>query len=278
MKIGEARYAKLRKNAKQLQASIDKYLLEELGIHLPTKPENTIENRIFSTHRKELSGWRFDPLFHNFKLWQAIEEANIPHKNLGLCCQYIKTGFAAGGQMQLFDDSGVIQLRPTNINADRELVFERNIYLSNDLLAQKPDDIVQSGEVLFNNTNSQELVGKTIYMNIKENQFFCSNHMTRIKTNGTVLDPTYLAAILNTYQRLKVFFSLCTNWNNQSGINVELLRKLPIPLPNIHKQNKIAAHIREIRQEAKNLRQQAETELNQAKHQIESMLLGEANP
>lgn len=178
--------------------------------------------------------------------------------------------------MQLFDDNGVVQLRPTNIDANRQLVFERNIYLDRALLHERAGDIVQCGEVLFNNTNSQELVGKTIYMDIEGQPFFCSNHMTRISVIENELNAEYLTAVLNAYQRLKVFFSLCTNWNNQSGVNVDLLRQLPIPVPDIGKQTAIAQHIGSIRQEAKRLRQQAKTELEAAKRRIEAMLLGEA--
>jgi type I restriction enzyme S subunit len=261
--------------AERLLSSIDDYLLAELGITLPPVPENAIANRIFTAQRRDLAGWRFDPLFHSFKLWHAIEEAHVPHKKLGLCCHYLKSGFAAGGDMQLFDDNGVVQLRPTNLNADRELVFDRNIYLDNALLLERPTDVVQYGEVLFNNTNSQELVGKTAYMNIEEQPFFCSNHITRIRTIETELHPEYLAAFLNTYQRLKVFFSLCTNWNNQSGVNIDSLRQLPIPVPDIGKQTDIATHIGNIRQEAQRLRQQAATELETAKCRVEAMLLGE---
>lgn len=264
-----------RETAVNLLAGIDNYLLAELGITLPPEPESTIAKRIFTAQRRELAGWRFDPLFHSFKLWHAIEEAYVPHKKLGLCCHYLKSGFAAGGTMQLFDDNGVIQLRPTNLNADRELVFDRNVYLDKALLLERPTDVVQYGEVLFNNTNSQELVGKTAYMNIEEQPFFCSNHMTRIRTIETELHPEYLTALLNTYQRLKVFFSLCTNWNNQSGVNVDSLRQLPIPVPDMGKQTVIATHIGNIRQEAKLLRQQAQTELETAKRRIEVMLLGE---
>ena len=83
--------------------------------------------------------------------------------------------------------------------------------------------------------------------------------------------------MLNAYQRLKVFFSLCTNWNNQSGVNVELLRQIPIPLPSISKQIAIAEHIRQIRAEAKRLRIEAETALEAAKRRIEALLLGEVN-
>jgi type I restriction enzyme S subunit len=269
-------YKTALKQANQKLAGIDDYLLAELGITLPPVPENTLASRVFTAQRRELAGWRFDPLFHSFKLWHAIEAAHVPHKKLGLCCHYLKSGFAAGGDMQLFDAGGVIQLRPTNIDANREWTFEKNIYLSEATLIDRPDDIIQPGEVLFNNTNSQELVGKTVYMGITGQPFFCSNHMTRIQTINEELNPEYLAALLNAYQRLKVFFSLCTNWNNQSGVNVDLLRQLPIPIPSLSKQAAIADHISEIRQEAKRLRQQAQTELESAKRRIEAMLLGEA--
>ena len=261
--------------ASKILEGIDDYLLAELGITLLPEKENTIANRIFTAQYREFSGWRFDPLCHSFKLWHAIEEAQVPHKKLGLCCHYLKSGFAAGGDMQLFDDDGIIQLRPTNIDADRELVFHRNIYLDKALLLEKPGDVVEYGESLFNNTNSQELVGKTVYMNIVGQRFFCSNHMTRIKTIDSELHPEYLVAVLNAYQRLKVFFSLCTNWNNQSGVNVELLRHIPIPFPDMSKQVVIAEHIRQIREEAKRLRSEAEAELETAKHRIDAMLFGE---
>lgn len=269
-------YKAALKQANQKLAGIDDYLLAELGITLPPERENTLASRIFTAQRRELAGWRFDPLFHSFKLWHAIEAAPVPHKKLGLCCHYLKSGFAAGGDMQLFDDGGVIQLRPTNIDANREWTFEKNIYLSEDTLIDRPDDIVQSGEVLFNNTNSQELVGKTVYMGMAEQPFFCSNHMTRIQAINTGLNPEYLAALLNAYQRLKVFFSLCTNWNNQSGVNVDLLRQLPIPVPPLTRQAAIAEHIGAMRQESKRLRAEAQIELEAAKRRIEAMLLGGA--
>lgn len=270
-----AQHKQAEAEASELLAGIDEYLLSALGITLPPEPANTVANRIFTAQRKELAGWRLDPLFHSFGLWHAIEEAHVPTKKLGLCCHYLKTGFAAGDDMQLFDNDGVVQLRPTNIDGNRELVFGRNVYLDSSVLIDRPDDVVRPGEVIFNNTNSQELVGKTAYMDICDQSFVCSNHMTRIAVINDELDAEYLTALLNAYQRLKVFFSLCTNWNNQSGVNVDLLRQLPIPLPRKERQTAIAAHIRSIRNEAKRFRQTAENELDAAKRRIEAMLLGD---
>ena len=82
------------------------------------------------------------------------------------------------------------------------------------------------GGVVFNNTNSQELVGKTLFIENSIDAYY-SNHMTRIKINDE-LNPNYLWIILNFYQQKKIFFNLCTNWNNQSGVGLELLKNLKI--------------------------------------------------
>lgn len=258
-----------------LVASIDDYLLSELGIVLPAEPENTISNRMFRTNAHGLSGWRFDPLFHSFKLWHAIEASPTPSGHLGTYCRLVKTGFAAGGDMQLHNDDGIVQIRPTNIGADRQLKFDRNVYLDRSILTQRPTDVLNRREVLFNNTNSQEQVGKSTFLDI-EGPFVCSNHITRIATDEAELLPEYLTAVLNTYQRLKVFYSICTNWNNQSGVNVDLLRKLTIPVPNIRKQQDIVQTVGNMYDQTNTLRREANAELDRAKVEIETILLGDA--
>jgi len=55
------------------------------------------------------------------------------------------------------------------------------------------------------------------------------------------INPKFLMIILNIYQKSKVFFNLCTNWNNQSGVNNSLLSSIKIPLPPLQTQNKIVS-------------------------------------
>lgn len=68
--------------------------------------------------------------------------------------------------------------------------------------------------------------------------------------------------MLNIYQRIKVFFSFCSNQHNQSGVNIGLLRH--------------TEHFRRIRKKSKRLSTEAETELEAAKCGTKAMLLGEA--
>lgn len=80
--------------------------------------------------------------------------------------------------------------------------------------------------------------------------------------------------MLNLYQRRKVFFKLCTNWNNQSGVGTDILERMPIPLPNPTRQAAIVARLEKIREQARTLRGQAAAELDAAKREIEALILG----
>ena len=130
-------------------------------------------------------------------------------------------------------------------------------------------------EVLFNNTNSQEQVGKSVYFDL-EGYYFCSNHITRIATDTNMLLPRFLENILNLYQRNQVFYKLCTNWNNQSGIGIDVLKAVKIPVPEINKQKTIVNGIISFKTKAEQLRKEAATELETAKQEVEAMILGEA--
>jgi restriction endonuclease S subunit len=275
-KMDAAYSTKKRKEAEAQQSldSIDNYLLSELGIKLLDSEENTIQNRVFFCDLRSVVGRRLDPLYHSGNIYRFIESSIYDFECISKVTTYMKTGFASGKQDQSNDDQDIIQIRSTNISDEREFVFTRNVYIRKSELSNRKDDILQFGEVLFNNTNSQELVGKSIFFDL-DNPYFCSNHTTRIGVYKDRVDPQYLTHILNLYQRNKVFFKVCTNWNNQSGVNVNVLGQIKIPIPPLDKQLEIVDHITEIRNRAKQLRQEAEADLEKAKKEVEVMILGE---
>ncbi len=274
-KTQKAVLAKQRKEAEAqaLLASIDDYLLSELGITLPPAPDNTTASRIFTRPLSDLTGGRFDPLYHAEQIFHFIEHGTFETEYLFKGVQYMQSGFASGKSDQGKEESGIIQIRPTNITNNREFSFEKNIYIPSNELQNRKNDILQYGEVLFNNTNSQILVGKSVWFDLK-GDYFCSNHMTRIRVKAEKLNPQYLTHLLNLYQRKKVFFTICTNWNNQSGVNPEVLRQIKIPFPPLPKQQEIADHIKAMRAHAKQLQIEAKEGLDTAKREIEAMILG----
>ena len=226
--------------------------------------ENIDPNKVFIVNRSELEG-RIDPIFYASDL--AKFNTNI-FKSVLLksIVKYFKSGFGAGKQEQTDAKKGIIQIRPTNIDENGFLKYDKNIYLPID----KNSIRIEVDDILFNNTNSQELVGKTAIL--KENkELTFSNHITIIRVRKEAILPDYLWIILNMYQRNRIFYSICTNWNNQSGIGLELLKKLKVPLPPLEIQKQIV----DLYEKAYTEKQQKEAEAQRLLDSIDDYLLGE---
>lgn len=175
---------------------------------------------------------RMDPIFFRYGIIQFGRIFKL--EPISSCIIDIQSGVGAGKKDQTDKNNGIIQIRPTNIDRNGMLIFDKNIYVPFD--ATMPS--LQRDDVLFNNTNSQELVGKTaIYKGDTPYRF--SNHITRIRVNKEKIIPDFLWLILNIYQQKEIFYAICTNWNNQSGIGTELLKSIKIPLPEMGIQQKI---------------------------------------
>lgn len=225
-------------------------------------PQNMC-NKIFLINRSDLTG-RIDPIYYASDL-DKFTKKYIPVK-LNKVVISFKSGIGAGKQDQAEGNEGIIQIRPTNISYEGSLKYDKNIYLPIDFKGEK----LLKGDVLFNNTNSQELVGKTAILR-DEKELFYSNHITRIRVDLEKIIPEYLWIILNSYQEHKIFYVLCTNWNNQSGVGLDTLKSLPIPLPPIDVQEKIVSII----QNAYQQKQAKEAQVQALLRSIDTYLINE---
>ncbi len=181
---------------------------------------------------------RLDPLFYSENIFSFLKITTFEVKKIREINTFVKAGFGVGRQDQDLEQNGYIQIRPTNLDEDGFLKFDKNIYLSERYLETNKANILEKEDVLFNNTNSQELVGKTAYFE-EEGIFLHSNHITIIRVNKEIILPKYLWILLNIYQKRKIFFNICTNWNNQSGVGIDRLLSLKIPVPNLETQQTI---------------------------------------
>ena len=262
-----------RKKAAELLRDQKTYVMERINVTF----DFAIQTMIYAVKNKDLQT-RIDadyylPRFLQFR--KQIEETGFPVVYVGDICKKINTGFAAGKQDQaddLPDDQRVAQLRPFSITPEGELSFDTQKYVPKERL--KPEDYCQKGEVIFNNTNSPDLVGKTT---VFDQDVLCatSNHMTRITVKDGV-NPYYVAAFFNVLLSIGYWKLLCTNFNNQAGVNIEMLKKVRIPLPNKIVQDEIAAEIMRRRSQANQLRREAAKEWAETKAQFERELLGES--
>ena len=97
---------------------------------------------------------------------------------------------------------------------------------------------VEKGDILFNRTNSFDLVGRTAIHDIDGNYVFAS-YLIRLRTDRKKLNPFFLNLYFNrdeTQARLK---SIATRAVSQSNISATKLKGFPIPLPSTKEQTKI---------------------------------------
>lgn len=150
----------------------------------------------------------------------------------------VSSGFPSGAHNSRGE--GVPHLRPMNI--DREGRFDLS---SVKHLTGEIPKVVQKGDVLFNNTNSPELIGKTTVVPTEEPMGF-SNHMTRIRLEDG-LSASFSARQLHFLWMAGYFLHRCKNHVNQASIAAEpLAHTVPFALPPSREQERIADTLDEL--------------------------------
>lgn len=160
-----------------------------------------------------------------------------PQVKIGDICTEIKAGFACGNSAK--DIEGVVHIRPMNITPDGRFSLVGSKYIDRGELREEFK--IRAGDVLFNNTNSKELVGKTCFVASDIYAGF-SNHITRIRVGDQVM-PQYIALVLQSMFENGIFLRMCNKWVGQAAINAKTLGGLSIPLPPLTVQEEIVTEI-----------------------------------
>lgn len=121
--------------------------------------------------------------------------------------------------------------------------------LSNLKTIDIPDDeiekcIVRHGDILFNRTNSIELVGKTCMFDNSE-PMVIAGYIIRVRLNERLL-PVVLARMFNLVSIKKKLRSIAKGAVNQANINSKELASIRIPLPPLPLQHLFAQRIEQI--------------------------------
>jgi type I restriction enzyme S subunit len=148
-----------------------------------------------------------------------------------------KPGFACGKR----DENGILQLRMDNIEPEGWINVEAGVRVP--VPEDVEDYILKPGNILFNNTNSIDLIGKTAIFRGEFSRCVYSNHLTRIRVNQNKVIPEWVLYLLIRKWELGVFKAICHRHVHQAGINNEDLLRLKIPLPSLQEQQKITSII-----------------------------------
>lgn len=258
-----------QEQAKKLLASIDSYLLSELGITLPQK-DNSLSKRIFTTKFSEVTGGRLDPVFNN-EYFKEVEKSFQSKYKLYQLKLLANTIFQGCGQ-DLTEEKSKKLLKVKNIQTGNIIDYD-DIENIREIPKSK---ILMSGDIIspFIGEAIRQIKFSVFYTPIKNYEWTVDNNTGVIRINEKIADSYFIAEVLNSSIGELQIEKLISG-GGVPFIGANNAKKLLIPLPPLPKQKEIAGYIRSIRAQAKQLQAEAEQIMQDAKHQVEKMILGE---
>ena len=260
--------------AQQLLDSIDAYILNELGITLPEIKTN-LKSRMFLVKRSELEA-RLDPYYSQeyFKeAFNALARGNYPLYSIKSLSSLITSGITpkSGGEAYTDDkETGIPFIRSGNIDINGNFDFE-------DLLYLKPEihECIMKSSQVHKNDLMIAIVGATIgqvgiFLDEREANINQAIALVRLKDGN---DVQYVKELIKS-QVGQLSLNRLKRPVARANINLEEISTIKIPLPPFTKQQEIANHIYAIRQQAKQLQREGKSILENAKKEVEQMIIG----
>ena len=230
---------------------------------------------MFLTNLSEVTGKRIDPYFYKEsfkKAFSLIEKSQYPICKLKDISEKITSGITplSGGDSYTNIREGIPFIRSGNIDINGNLNFEELLYLK-----PKIHNTIMKSSQLRQNDLIVAIVGATIgrvgiYLDNIEANINQAIALIRLKQE---INPEYMKELINSsigqlnLNRLKRPVA-------RANINLEELATVVIVVPPLKIQNEIATHISQIRNKSNALKQEGKEILEQAKQEVEQMILG----
>ena len=261
--------------ANALLASIDDYLLSELGIECPALVR-TENGRFFYTSFKEIEGKRIDPYYNHpyfKKAYNSLHKTPYPVLRLGQLSTLIASGSTppSGGEDYTTKENGIMFVRSGDITNDCNIIDSSDmLYITKECHNTKMrQSQLRYGDILI------AIVGATIgavniYNYSAEANINQAIALVRLKSGINELFIT--EQLRSSIGRLNLEHQ--KRPVARANINLDEIAQMELILPPLEIQDKIAENIQSIRDQAKYLQQEAKEIINNAKQKIEQMILG----
>lgn len=172
------------------------------------------------------------------KQWRrenGVSDECWEEKTIGEICSSLKYGTSKKSS----DDGEVVVLRMGNLQ-NGEIDWSNLAYTSDEEDIKKY--LLKSGDVLFNRTNSPELVGKTsIYRG--EMPAIYAGYLIKLDYEKNIVVGDYLNYYLNSSKAKEYYMQVKTDGVSQSNINAKKIGEFKIPLPTLSEQHEIVRFI-----------------------------------
>jgi len=194
-------------------------------------------------------------------LLQAIERTTESHRKIGGSADKLVRSLLSdvlNREWPVVDLGSVVQGTQygLSINAGsdgqypmlRMMNIEDGLCVENDIkyvdLSEKDFEAYRlvDGDVLFNRTNSYELVGRTGVYELEGDHVFAS-YLVRIKTIPEKLEPKFLTLYLNSDFGRRQVLAYATKAVSQANVNASNLLRVRLPLPPLEVQKQLLEDI-----------------------------------
>lgn len=250
--------------AQKLLDSIDAYILNELGITLP-EIKTDLKSRMFLVNRSELEE-RLDPTVYKdgtkliSSLFENVKLSNVAFVNPGGAYKGKPIGTSIS-----FIPMEVIDEVYSEISSQGETTIADSSgftkFKEGDLLWAKITPCMQNGKSAI----ARDL---TNGLGCGSTEFFV------LRPKDERLSVEYLHVILHLKCVRETAMLYFGGSAGQQRVSASFLEKFNLPLPSLTKQQEIANHIYAIRQQAKQLQEEGKTILENAKKEVEQMIIG----
>lgn len=177
-------------------------------------------------------------LTKKWRLENGVSDESWEEKTIGEICSSLKYGTSKKSS----DDGEVVVLRMGNLQ-NGEIDWSNLAYTSDEEDIKKY--LLKSGDVLFNRTNSPELVGKTsIYRG--EMPAIYAGYLIKFDYEKNIVVGDYLNYYLNSSKAKEYYMQVKTDGVSQSNINAKKIGEFEIPLPTISEQHEIVRFINDL--------------------------------
>lgn len=204
---------------------------------------------------------------NQYHLEYEIPLANLPDNWNWVFVGDISKGPEYGSSQKSLKKGKVPVIRMGNLQ-NGEIVWDDLAFSVDDTEIDKY--CLNKGDVLFNRTNSPELVGKTaIYRGEREALF--AGYLIRVNQLECI-DPEYLTYYLNSFTAKSYGNKVKTDGVNQSNINGTKLCSYPFPLCSLEEQRQVVYELGTRLSICDSIEQTVDTALQQAEAMRQSIL------
>ena len=256
--------AAARERVKKRKAAIDVRFFADLGLRSPAQGSMP---KAFAVWWQDFLRWGvgFNYLYQS---GADLTRGKYPVVDLDSLLELVQYGTSEKANK---NNDGVAVIRMNNIlDGELNLGNLKHLRLSKNEMAKL---LLKDGDILFNRTNSKELVGKCAVFHAQGEYVFAS-YLIRIRADSSKANPDFLAYVVNSPIGRQQINALSRQIIGQANINSVELRGLQIPLPPLSVQKQIMERAAAGREEIAREREAAECIAREINSEVEALILG----